>query len=115
MILQDRELKHLKEKAERGAKSVQRENKRIQKHQEAERAKKRKEKEEAELKRKASTKKQANFLEGLFIRKRNSYRESSGNHHSEKTINSKSSGTIEELPVAATLAMDCTLCLKQMI
>uniref|UniRef100_K3ZQS0 Chromatin assembly factor 1 subunit FSM n=1 Tax=Setaria italica TaxID=4555 RepID=K3ZQS0_SETIT len=106
----DMELKHMKEKAEREAKSVERENKRLKKHQEeVERAKKRKEKEEAELKRKASTKKQANFMEGLFIRKRNNNMESSGNHYLEKTINSKSSGTIEELPVAATLAMDCTL------
>jgi len=110
MTLQDRELKHMKEKAEREAKCIERDNKRLKKHQEeVERAKKRKEKEEAELKRKASTKKQANFMECLFIKKPNSIMESSSNHHLEKTTCSKSSGSIEEPFVAATSAMDCTL------
>ncbi|CAN6213720.1 unnamed protein product [Urochloa humidicola] len=106
----DRELKHTKEKSEKEAKRVDRENKRLKKHQEeAERAKKRKEKEEAELKRQASTKKQANFMECLFIRKPNNM-ESSISHHLEKTICSKSSEIIDEaLPSAATSAMDCTL------
>ena len=110
MTLQDRELKHMKEKAEREAKRIERDNKRLKKHQEeAERAKKRKEKEEAELKRKASTKKQANFMECLFIKKPNSIMESSSSHHLENTTCSKSSGSIEEPFVAATSAMDCTL------
>ncbi|OEL25709.1 Chromatin assembly factor 1 subunit FSM, partial [Dichanthelium oligosanthes] len=109
-VTQDRELKHMKEKAERETKRFERENKRLKKHQkEAERGKKRKEKEEAELKRQASTKKQANFMECLFIRKPNNNIECSGSHHLEKTTCSKSSGIIEELAVAATSAMDCTL------
>ncbi|RLN33879.1 chromatin assembly factor 1 subunit FSM-like [Panicum miliaceum] len=106
----DRELKHMKEKADREAKRIERDNKQLKKHQEeAERAKKRKEKEEAELKRKASTKKQANFMEGLFIKKPNSIMESSSSHHLEKTACSKSSESVEEPSIAATSAMDCRL------
>ncbi|CAD6226067.1 unnamed protein product [Miscanthus lutarioriparius] len=106
---QQRELRHMNEKTEREAKRIERENKRLKKHQEEERAKKKKEKEEAELKRKASIQKQANLMERFLKRKANSNTESSGSHHLERTNCSKSSGNIEELAVAATSGMDCTL------
>jgi chromatin assembly factor 1 subunit A len=100
----------MNEKTEREAKRIERENKRLKKHQEEEeRAKKKKEKEEAELKRKASIQKQANLMERFLKRKANSNTESSGSHHLERTKCSKSSGNIEELAVAATSGMDCTL------
>ncbi|OQU88836.1 hypothetical protein SORBI_3002G104300 [Sorghum bicolor] len=106
----ERELRHMNEKTEREAKRIERENKRLKKHQEEEeRAKKKKEKEEAELKRKASIQKQANLMERFLKRKANSNTESSGSHHLERTKCSKSSGNIEELAVAATSGMDCTL------
>lgn len=101
----------MNEKTEREAKRIERENKRLKKHQEEEeRAKKKKEKEEAELKRKASIQKQANLMERFFKRKADSNIGSSDSHHMERTTCSKSTGNIEELAVAATSAMDCTLC-----
>ncbi|XP_020396779.1 chromatin assembly factor 1 subunit FSM isoform X3 [Zea mays] len=107
----ERELRHIYEKTEREAKRIERENKRLKKHQEEEeRAKKKKEKEEAELKRKASIQKQANLMERFFKRKADSNIGSSDSHHMERTTCSKSTGNIEELAVAATSAMDCTLC-----
>lgn len=100
----------MKDKAEREAKRIERENKWLKKHlEEAEREKKRKEKEEAELKKQASIKKQANLMECLFIRKPNNNIESSGSHRLEKPICSKPSGIIEESLVPATSAMDWTL------
>ncbi|PWZ15683.1 Chromatin assembly factor 1 subunit FSM [Zea mays] len=107
----ERELRHMNEKTEREAKHIERENKRLKKHQEEEeRAKKKKEKEEAELKRKVSIQKQANLMERFFKRKADSNIGSSDSHHMERTTCSKSTGNIEELAVAATSAMDCTLC-----
>lgn len=61
------------------------------------------------MKRKASIQKQANLMERFLKRKANSSTESPGSHHLERTQCSKLSGNIEELAVAATSEMDCTL------
>uniref|UniRef100_A0A0A9ATD2 Chromatin assembly factor 1 subunit FSM n=2 Tax=Arundo donax TaxID=35708 RepID=A0A0A9ATD2_ARUDO len=111
------ELKRTQEKAEKEVKRIDRENKRLKKQQEeVERERKRQEKEQAELKRQASIQKQANIMARFLKRKTSSNMDISDNHHSMKTTCSRSSGNIEELAIAATSAMDCTLsqanCLK---
>uniref|UniRef100_J3MJY3 Chromatin assembly factor 1 subunit p150 C-terminal domain-containing protein n=1 Tax=Oryza brachyantha TaxID=4533 RepID=J3MJY3_ORYBR len=109
----ERELKHIKEKADKEAKRAERQkaeqNKRLKKHQEAEREQKRTEKQQAELKRQACIQKQANFMENFLRGRKAGSMESPGNHHSVGSPHSNVISKIEDCVSSATSAMDCTL------
>ncbi|TVU39677.1 hypothetical protein EJB05_13109, partial [Eragrostis curvula] len=106
----DWELKHMKVKAEKEEKRIERENKRLKKLQEeAEREKKRREKEQAELKQQACIKRQANIMERFLKTKTNSKMDNSGGQHAVRTTCSVSSENTGEIAIAATSAIDCTL------
>uniref|UniRef100_A0A0E0Q6J4 Chromatin assembly factor 1 subunit p150 C-terminal domain-containing protein n=1 Tax=Oryza rufipogon TaxID=4529 RepID=A0A0E0Q6J4_ORYRU len=108
----EKELKHIKEKAEKEAKRAEREKaeqkKRSKKHQEeVEREQKRRERQQAELKRQASIQKQANFMQHFLRGKKGGNMESLGNHHSMRSPHPNVFSKIEDS--SATSAMDCTL------
>uniref|UniRef100_A0A0E0EA25 Chromatin assembly factor 1 subunit p150 C-terminal domain-containing protein n=1 Tax=Oryza meridionalis TaxID=40149 RepID=A0A0E0EA25_9ORYZ len=108
----EKQPKHIKEKAEKEAKRAEREKaeqkKRAKKHQEeVEKEHRRRERQQAELKRQASIQKQANFMEHFLRGKKGSNMESLGNHHSMRSPHPNVFSKIEDS--SATSAMDCTL------